>query len=363
MTEFRKASAAVETVEKLIGELQGDVKLAEQGELPAESHARWTEVSWTYLGNPWENHGKFWSQWFYQLQVISCYIIIIYNNYITYHHSLSSFLHCFIFLWRYLGLSTILKQRQVEKQFNELSPVAEKMQRRCDARSELEKLKEELRALLPPCSPEECMKKAQELVDGQVSGFESVQEILSKALDLEATATRWWFQRFFEDFPSESQLFHAIPSYLAILGSTFTTSNHTPQPSPAIPQPPQPLHSGNVWCENGREGPWVVAAPGEGPELLRGPAASAGALGAAAGPPGRGVGGGAPPATAGGRGSEGTGSAGSRQKLEEKWRKLDKFQWTFQWTSWDSYGFVMFFWSWCFFHVFLQLFLDGDFAW
>lgn len=120
MTEFRKASAAVETVEKLIGELQGDVKLAEQGELPAESHARWTEV---------------------------------------------------------------------EKQFNELSPVAEKMQRRCDARSELEKLKEELRALLPPCSPEECMKKAQELVDGQVSGFESVQEILSKALDLEATAT------------------------------------------------------------------------------------------------------------------------------------------------------------------------------
>jgi len=45
MTEFRKASAAVETVEKLIEELQGDVKLAEQGELPAESHARWTEVS------------------------------------------------------------------------------------------------------------------------------------------------------------------------------------------------------------------------------------------------------------------------------------------------------------------------------
>ena len=88
----------------------------------------------------------------------------------------------------------ILRQSQVEKQFNELSPVAEKMQRRCDARSELEQMKEELRALLPPCSPEECVKKAQEMVDGQVSGFESVQEILSKALDLEATATRWWFE-------------------------------------------------------------------------------------------------------------------------------------------------------------------------
>ena len=232
MTEFRKASAAVETVEKLIGELQGDVKLAEQGELPAESHARWTEVSWTYLGNPWENHRKFWSQWFYQLQVISCYIIIIYNNYITYHHSLSSFLHCFIFLWRYLGLSTILKQRQVEKQFNELSPVAEKMQRRCDARSELEKLKEELRALLPPCSPEECMKKAQELVDGQVSGFESVQEILSKALDLEATATRWWFQRFFWRF---SIWIPAIPCYSLIFGYTWLNLHHLQPYSPAIP--------------------------------------------------------------------------------------------------------------------------------
>ena len=44
MTEFRKASAAVETVEKLLKDLQGDVKL-EQGELPAESHARWTGVS------------------------------------------------------------------------------------------------------------------------------------------------------------------------------------------------------------------------------------------------------------------------------------------------------------------------------
>ena len=55
MTEFRKASAAVETLEKLIQELQGDVTLAEQGELPSQSFARWTEVS--ELKMAIENHG------------------------------------------------------------------------------------------------------------------------------------------------------------------------------------------------------------------------------------------------------------------------------------------------------------------
>ena len=119
MTEFRKASATVEMVEKLVQELQ-DAK-SKEGEVQAEVlHSRWTEV---------------------------------------------------------------------EKHFSELSPIADKMQRRCDARGELERLKEELRALLPPCSMEESMKKAQEIVDNKTEGFQNVQGILSQALELEAAAT------------------------------------------------------------------------------------------------------------------------------------------------------------------------------
>ena len=119
MTEFRKASATVEMVEKLVQELQ-DAK-SKEGEVQAEVlHSRWTEV---------------------------------------------------------------------ERHFSELSPIADKMQRRCDARGELERLKEELRALLPPCSVEESMKKAQEIVDNKTEGFQNVQGILSQALELEAAAT------------------------------------------------------------------------------------------------------------------------------------------------------------------------------
>eukprot|EP00438_Fugacium_kawagutii_P021979 Skav217007 [mRNA] locus=scaffold1803:156753:157655:+ [translate_table: standard] len=121
MTEFRKASAAVETVEKLIVELQQDqASHAQRGELPVESHSRWTEV---------------------------------------------------------------------QKHFQDLSPVAEKMQRRCEARSQLEGLKEEMQSILHQTSPEEVMKKAQEIVDSKSEGFEEIQSRLAKALELEAAAT------------------------------------------------------------------------------------------------------------------------------------------------------------------------------
>lgn len=125
MTEFRKASAAVETVEKLIQELKQDqASHAQQGQLPGESHSRWTEV---------------------------------------------------------------------QKHFNELSPVAEKMQRRCEARSQLETLKEEMRSQLETLHQtslnEEVMKKAQDIVDSKSEGFEEIQSRLAKAMELEAVAT------------------------------------------------------------------------------------------------------------------------------------------------------------------------------
>ena len=119
MTEFRKASAAVEAIEKLTEELKKDAANAAEGVLSKESHSRWIEV---------------------------------------------------------------------QKHLSELSPVAEKMQRRCDARAQLEKIKEELRVLLPG-APEECIKKAQEMVDTKAEGFEVIEEKLSKALELEAIAT------------------------------------------------------------------------------------------------------------------------------------------------------------------------------
>ncbi|CAJ1450485.1 unnamed protein product [Effrenium voratum] len=77
---------------------------------------------------------------------------------------------------------------QVQDHLLELSPVAEKMQRRCNARAELENIKEELRSLIPG-APEECLRVAQEMVDNKAEGFEAVSSLLVKAQTLEPVAT------------------------------------------------------------------------------------------------------------------------------------------------------------------------------
>ncbi|CAK8985438.1 unnamed protein product [Durusdinium trenchii] len=119
MTEFRKASAAVETIEKLTEDLKQGATLAAGGHLSNELHSCWVET---------------------------------------------------------------------QKHLSELSPLAEKMQRRCDARAQLESIKEELRASIPG-APEDCIKQAQEMVDTKAAGYEQMQGMLSKALELEAIAT------------------------------------------------------------------------------------------------------------------------------------------------------------------------------
>ena len=182
-------------------------------------------------GNPWENHGKFWSQWFYQLQVISCYIIIIiYDNYITYHHIVyHPFLHCFIF---FVAISWSIHHF-------ETTPGREAIQRTLPSSWE-------------DATPMWCSKWTGKVEGGVASSSTSM--CARRMHEKSAGTGRWPGFRFrvsprnpFQSLGSRShrnslvvstiflKIFHLNPSYsmlfpyLSDILSTFTT-NHTPQP-------------------------------------------------------------------------------------------------------------------------------------
>ncbi|OLQ10992.1 hypothetical protein AK812_SmicGene5234 [Symbiodinium microadriaticum] len=74
-----------------------------------------------------------------------------------------------------------------QSHLQEVNPVAEKMRRRVQARSELETVKVQLQELLPGAPSAEAVKAAQELVDKKGEGYEAVEK--SQALELEVVAT------------------------------------------------------------------------------------------------------------------------------------------------------------------------------
>lgn len=76
-----------------------------------------------------------------------------------------------------------------QSHLQEVNPVAEKMRRRVQARSELETVKVQLQELLPGAPSAEAVKAAQELVDKKGEGYEAVEKLLSQALELEVVAT------------------------------------------------------------------------------------------------------------------------------------------------------------------------------
>eukprot|EP00443_Scrippsiella_acuminata_P030084 CAMPEP_0115318838 /NCGR_PEP_ID=MMETSP0270-20121206/79424_1 /TAXON_ID=71861 /ORGANISM="Scrippsiella trochoidea, Strain CCMP3099" /LENGTH=391 /DNA_ID=CAMNT_0002738447 /DNA_START=1 /DNA_END=1173 /DNA_ORIENTATION=+ len=117
MTEFRRASSAVEALERLVTELAG--ALAAGGEPSAEAREKFVEAS---------------------------------------------------------------------SKLKEVLPVADKMRRKCEARAELEAIKAQLREKLPG-APEEAVKVAQELVDAEGEGCDTLMPLLSKAHELESVAT------------------------------------------------------------------------------------------------------------------------------------------------------------------------------
>jgi len=77
---------------------------------------------------------------------------------------------------------------EVAKLLEELAPTAEKMNRKCQARAELEALKVQLREQLPG-APEESVKAAQEVVDAEGENADTLRPLVDKAAQLEGLAT------------------------------------------------------------------------------------------------------------------------------------------------------------------------------
>lgn len=77
---------------------------------------------------------------------------------------------------------------EAQRQLTELEPVADKFRRKCQARADLEALKEQLREKVPG-QPEDAIKAAEEVVNESGPDTEALKATLAKCYELQSVAT------------------------------------------------------------------------------------------------------------------------------------------------------------------------------